>query len=166
MNRIEERFARLKREGKKGFIVYIGAGDPNLDATRRLALGLRPGGRGRAGTGRAVQRSAGRRFGEPARRAARSGIRHHAAQSFGNRRRDPQALANSDCPLHLFQPDSPRRRGTIHQRRGEGGCGRFAGARFAAGRIGQLRIAHAQGRSCATFISSRRPRRKTAWNSS
>src|SRR5208283_5375449 len=38
MNRIEERFARLKRDGKKGFIVYIGAGDPNLDATRRLAL--------------------------------------------------------------------------------------------------------------------------------
>jgi tryptophan synthase alpha chain len=38
MNRIEGRFARLKREGKKGFIVYIGAGDPNLDATRRLAL--------------------------------------------------------------------------------------------------------------------------------
>jgi tryptophan synthase alpha chain len=38
MNRIVERFARLKRKGKKGFIVYIGAGDPNLDATRRLAL--------------------------------------------------------------------------------------------------------------------------------
>jgi len=38
MNRIEERFARLKREGKKGFIVYIGAGDPNLEATRQLAL--------------------------------------------------------------------------------------------------------------------------------
>ncbi len=38
MNRIEERFARLKREGKKAFIVYIGAGDPNLDATRQLAL--------------------------------------------------------------------------------------------------------------------------------
>ena len=38
MNRIVERFARLKREGQKGFIVYIGAGDPNLDATRRLAL--------------------------------------------------------------------------------------------------------------------------------
>jgi tryptophan synthase alpha chain len=38
MNRIEECFARLKRKGKKGFIVYIGAGDPNLDATRRLAL--------------------------------------------------------------------------------------------------------------------------------
>ncbi|MBU6410376.1 MAG: tryptophan synthase subunit alpha [Verrucomicrobia bacterium] len=38
MNRIEERFARLKREGKKGLIVYIGGGDPNLEATRRLGL--------------------------------------------------------------------------------------------------------------------------------
>jgi tryptophan synthase alpha chain len=38
MNRIEERFARLKRDRKKGFIVYIGAGDPDLEATRRLAL--------------------------------------------------------------------------------------------------------------------------------
>jgi len=38
MNRIVEQFARLKREGKKGFIVYIGAGDPDLEATRRLAL--------------------------------------------------------------------------------------------------------------------------------
>ena len=38
MNRIEERFAQLKRDGKKAFIVYIGAGDPNLEATRALAL--------------------------------------------------------------------------------------------------------------------------------
>jgi tryptophan synthase alpha chain len=38
MNRIVERFARLKREGRKGFIAYIGAGDPNLETTRRLAL--------------------------------------------------------------------------------------------------------------------------------
>src|SRR5206468_707434 len=38
MNRIVERFLRLKKEGKKGFIVYIGAGDPNLGATRQLAL--------------------------------------------------------------------------------------------------------------------------------
>src|SRR5215471_3551650 len=40
MNRIVERFARLKREGKKGFIVYIGAGDPNLEATRQLGVAL------------------------------------------------------------------------------------------------------------------------------
>jgi tryptophan synthase alpha chain len=40
MNRIDERFARLRREGRKGFIVYVGAGDPTLDATHRLALGF------------------------------------------------------------------------------------------------------------------------------
>jgi tryptophan synthase alpha chain len=38
MNRIVEKFAALKRAGKKGFIVYVGAGDPNLAATRELAL--------------------------------------------------------------------------------------------------------------------------------
>jgi tryptophan synthase alpha chain len=38
MNRIEECFTQLRRDGKKGFIVYIGAGDPNLEATRELAL--------------------------------------------------------------------------------------------------------------------------------
>ncbi len=38
MNRIAECFARLKRDGLKGFIVYVGAGDPDLNATRRLAL--------------------------------------------------------------------------------------------------------------------------------
>jgi len=38
MNRIVERFGRLKREGKKGLIAYIGAGDPDLETTRRLAF--------------------------------------------------------------------------------------------------------------------------------
>ena len=38
MNRIVERFARLKRERQKGFVVYLGAGDPNLEATRQMAL--------------------------------------------------------------------------------------------------------------------------------
>jgi len=38
MNRLVELLARLKREGNQGFIVYIGAGDPNLEATRQLAL--------------------------------------------------------------------------------------------------------------------------------
>jgi tryptophan synthase alpha chain len=38
MNRIAERFARLRRKGEKGFVVYIGAGDPDLEATRKLAL--------------------------------------------------------------------------------------------------------------------------------
>jgi tryptophan synthase alpha chain len=38
MNRIVERFATLKKQGRKGFVVYIGAGDPNLEHTRKLAL--------------------------------------------------------------------------------------------------------------------------------
>jgi tryptophan synthase alpha chain len=38
MNRITERFAHLKEQGKNGFIVYIGAGDPDLETTRQLAL--------------------------------------------------------------------------------------------------------------------------------
>jgi tryptophan synthase alpha chain len=38
MNRIVEKFSHLKKSGQKGFIVYIGAGDPSLAATRELAL--------------------------------------------------------------------------------------------------------------------------------
>src|SRR4051794_16602582 len=38
MNRIVERFALLKKERRKGFVVYIGAGDPNLEATRQFGL--------------------------------------------------------------------------------------------------------------------------------
>ncbi len=38
MNRIIERFSRLDREHQKGVVVYIGAGNPNLEATRQLAL--------------------------------------------------------------------------------------------------------------------------------
>ena len=40
MNRIEKSFADLKAAGKKGFIAYIGAGDPNLSATEKLAVAL------------------------------------------------------------------------------------------------------------------------------
>src|SRR3954468_11489088 len=38
MNRIEARFQQLRAAGRKGFVVYIGAGDPNLEKTRELAL--------------------------------------------------------------------------------------------------------------------------------
>ena len=44
MNRIVERFARLKKEGRKGFVVYIGAGDPDLEATRQLTLAFEKAG--------------------------------------------------------------------------------------------------------------------------
>ena len=38
MNRIVERFDHLRKQGQKGFIAYIGAGDPNLEITRQLGL--------------------------------------------------------------------------------------------------------------------------------
>jgi tryptophan synthase alpha chain len=38
MNRIAEKFSALKQAGQKGLVVYIGAGDPHLEATRQLAL--------------------------------------------------------------------------------------------------------------------------------
>jgi tryptophan synthase alpha chain len=38
MNRIEERFAALRKAGRKGLIVYIAAGDPDLVRTCDLAL--------------------------------------------------------------------------------------------------------------------------------
>jgi len=40
MNRIEARFESLKQKGRKGLVVYIGAGDPDLDATQALALAI------------------------------------------------------------------------------------------------------------------------------
>jgi tryptophan synthase alpha chain len=38
MNRIAEKFSQLKAAGKRGLVVYIGAGDPNLKATHDLTL--------------------------------------------------------------------------------------------------------------------------------
>jgi tryptophan synthase alpha chain len=38
MNRIEQRFSGLRARGQKGLVLYIGAGDPNLQATEALAL--------------------------------------------------------------------------------------------------------------------------------
>jgi tryptophan synthase alpha chain len=40
MNRIDECFARLRRQQRKGLIAYIGAGDPDLDTTLILAIAL------------------------------------------------------------------------------------------------------------------------------
>lgn len=40
MSRINETFARLKREGKGGLIPFITAGDPNLETTRELLFAL------------------------------------------------------------------------------------------------------------------------------
>ncbi|MCX7826111.1 MAG: tryptophan synthase subunit alpha, partial [Verrucomicrobiae bacterium] len=38
MNRIDQRFADLRASAQKGLVAYITAGDPDLDATKRLAV--------------------------------------------------------------------------------------------------------------------------------
>ena len=40
VNRIDATFARLRAEGRKGFIAYIAAGDPDLAATHRIVFAL------------------------------------------------------------------------------------------------------------------------------
>jgi len=43
-NRIDTAFRRLKEHEQRGFVAYICAGDPHLDATRELAIGLHEAG--------------------------------------------------------------------------------------------------------------------------
>jgi tryptophan synthase alpha chain len=43
-NRIDTTFASLRARGQKALVAYISAGDPNLDATRDLALALEAAG--------------------------------------------------------------------------------------------------------------------------
>jgi len=44
MGRIEARFAALKREGRKAFVAYLTAGDPDLETTERLVPALEAAG--------------------------------------------------------------------------------------------------------------------------
>jgi tryptophan synthase alpha chain len=39
-DRIEARFAQLREEGRPGFVAYVMAGDPDLDRSRNILLGL------------------------------------------------------------------------------------------------------------------------------
>jgi tryptophan synthase alpha chain len=40
MTRIDDTFARLRAEGKKAFVAYVMAGDPDFDTSREIVLGL------------------------------------------------------------------------------------------------------------------------------
>lgn len=44
MNRISAQFQRLRQNQQKGFVVYIGAGDPSLEATQALVIGMEKAG--------------------------------------------------------------------------------------------------------------------------
>ena len=45
MTRIDDTFARLKADGKKAFVSYIMAGDPDYDTALHVLKGLPEGGR-------------------------------------------------------------------------------------------------------------------------
>ena len=40
VNRIDQRFQTLREQKRKGFVAYIGAGDPDLETTEALSLRL------------------------------------------------------------------------------------------------------------------------------
>ena len=44
MTRLDRRFADLQKQGKKGFIAYLSAGDPNLEDTVDIVLRLEDAG--------------------------------------------------------------------------------------------------------------------------
>ena len=44
MNRIDRKFAQLRKQGKKAFIAFITAGDPNLKVTEELVLAFEKAG--------------------------------------------------------------------------------------------------------------------------
>ncbi|MFH1189971.1 MAG: tryptophan synthase subunit alpha [Candidatus Omnitrophota bacterium] len=44
MNRIDDKFKKLRAQGRKAFIAYVTAGDPDLKSTRALALRLEASG--------------------------------------------------------------------------------------------------------------------------
>ena len=99
MNRIEKKFTQLKRGGKKGFIIYIGAGDPNLDATRELALAFDEAGVDILELGVPFSDPLAGWSGESTRRAAR----------FGNpaqRRRNFWKQSSPSASSHKFQLSS------------------------------------------------------------
>ena len=138
MNRIVEKFAQLKRAGKKGFIVYIGAGDPNLDATRELALAFDKAG--------VDVLELGVPFSDP---LADGLVNQLAAQRGLESGTTPpkvletvaairKRIANSDCSLYLFQPDPQIGAEKFIRDAAQRGRGWLARARFAAGGIGQL----------------------------
>ena len=146
MNRIVERFARLKKPGQKGFIVYIGAGDPNLEATRQLALAFDQAG--------VDVLELGVPFSDP---LADGLVNQLAAQRGLESGTTPAKVLetvaairkDSQVPVVLyiyFNLHSPPRLQEIHRGRRPGRRGRLARARFAAGGIGELRGHDARGR--------------------
>ena len=135
MNRISERFAQLQRRGQKGFVVYIGAGDPHLQATLQLALAF-----DRLGVD---VLELGVPFSDPLadglvnQLAAQRGLESGTTPA---RVLETVAAIRATCqiPIVLYIYFNLVHRYGLERlsRRHHGGCGRLAGARFAAGGSG------------------------------
>ncbi len=104
MTRIAQTFARLKQDGKKGFVPFITAGDPDLETTRDLILEL-----DRAG---ATVIELGVPFSDPMadgpviQRASERALRHH----FGLTeilQTITEARKQTDVPIVLFSYFNP-----------------------------------------------------------
>ena len=132
-----------------------------------LRGGLRPRRGGRAGAGRAFQRPAGRRPGEPARRSARPGVRHHAPASAG--KPWPRSATIPQIPIVLYIYFNLIHRYGIERfirDAAAGGRGRLAGARSAAGRRRATTRRLMQKPASATSSWSPPPRPRIGSNSS
>src|ERR1700730_4526629 len=96
-NKIDNCFARLRSEKRKGFIPYICAGDPSLDRTVDLALALEKAG--------ADMLELGLPFSDP---LADGIVNQLAARGWSDhprrarmREQDPQTIGDPDRSLHL-----------------------------------------------------------------
>jgi tryptophan synthase alpha chain len=104
MTRIESKFAQLTSEGRKGFVPYITAGDPDLNVTFDLILALEEAGADiielgvpfsdPIADGPVIQRAT--------ERALRTGVRLHKVLELGARIRK-----QSEIPLVLFSYFNP-----------------------------------------------------------
>ena len=123
MTRIEKRFARLAAEGRKAFVAYVMAGDPDYDTSLAVLPGLPAAGVDLDRARHAVHRPDGRRPVDPARRAARA----RAGQTMDRTLAMVRAFrgADADTPIVLMGYYNPiYSRGVAALPRGGEGRGR------------------------------------------
>ena len=129
MGRITERFARRKAEGQAAFVPFLTAGDPSLDRTVEIALGLEAAGADvlelgvpfsdPIADGPVIQRSS--------ERALARGVT--LAAVLGAVRRIREAERAAAAPLQLLQPAAPVRPRPPRRGSGRGRRRRRAGHR-------------------------------------
>ena len=136
-----------KRDGRKGLIAYLTAGDPVARAHARAGGGAGARRRGPDRAGRAVFRSHRRWPGDPARRRARAEGRHHAAPACWKSR--AEIRERSEVPLLLFTYLNPVLRYGLERLARDAaarGHRRLPAHRRLGGRGARIRRRHARAR--------------------